>query len=189
MRLIIWFMGKMMDRFVALKYDDKVQIMNMMADKMLNNISDEEKLALTKDISLKFFDLMIKYSSNSDRMALMSSMFSPEMVQKLVMEMAPGMIAASFKNMSGDEKQKMMLDMMPKPEDIEKQIKAMLPEILKGQMGGQEMPLPPRPPMLGRPLAPASAQPTAKPPAITKRVDPTDSMPVPSPKMGGMFRF
>jgi len=186
-------MDKMMNRMIALKHEEKVEIMNMMADKFLNNISDEEKMLLAKDLSVKLFDLMINYTSESDRMGFMSNFFTAEMAQQFASEMLPKMFEGFIKNMSEDEKQNMMRDMMPSPEDIEKQVMVVLPKLMKEQMGSigaTGMPMSPKPRMMNR-SAPSARKPSlGRPPTITKRVVQKPPPSSQSPKgVGGMFKF
>ena len=197
MSLVTWFMDKMMDRFIALKHDEKVVIVNMMADKFLNDISDEEKMLLAKDISVKMLDLMMNYVSDSDRTEFMSQFFTAEAAQRIVSEMLPKLLEASVNNMSGDDRQKMMSDLMPSPDDIEKQVMTILPKLMKeqmGGMGGMGMPSPtaPKPQVLNRrPVSPPMRKrQVGIPPPVTKRVAQQSPPANQSQKwMGGMFKF
>ena len=123
-----------MDRFVAIKRDDKVEIMNMMADKFLNGISDDEKMYIARELSIKLLDLMINYTSDSDRMKFIAEFMSAEMIQQMVSKILPKMIEGMIQNMSSDDQAKMISALMPSPEDIQKLMMSVIPELLKTEI-------------------------------------------------------
>ena len=105
----------------------------------------------------KLFNTMIDTAPK-----LIEKFFSAEAVQRITAEMLPKMIEASFGNMSEEDKRKMMDDAMPSPEDIEKQVMAVLPKLVQeqmGSMGGMGMPVAAKPSM---PNQPKDAPPTSQ---------------------------
>jgi hypothetical protein len=116
----------------------------------------------------KLFNTMIDTAPK-----LIEKFFSAEAVQRITAEMLPKMIEASFGNMSEEDKRKMMDDAMPSPEDIEKQVMAVLPKLVQeqmGSMGGMGMPAAAKPPMPNQPKdAPPTSQPKDAPPTSQKK--------------------
>ena len=101
MSITTWFMDKMMDRVVALDKQDKVEVMNGMLDKFMNDVPEEEKIFIAKELSVKFLDLITNYTSDSDKIKLLSQFMDAKMVEAYIAKILPEMLKEQMGGMGG----------------------------------------------------------------------------------------
>jgi len=131
MGLANWFVGKMVDRFLAQPPEVKAAMFDTVARRFWEAATPEETARIAELMLPRFLEAFLDHATTEQKLALMHEMISAESLQEHVGRLAPGLFEAAVKGLSDGERQDLVRSMVD-PEAAATILQGMLPSLLEG---------------------------------------------------------